>query len=114
MGFQRGRAQEPTISWNEVSCLNIHNVARDQLSRGYLAQRSIANDSGLWNLHVGERVHAGAGFHLLLGAHDDVDHHEQSDQDASTEFTDQHADDRDGHQHQVHGVFELDQRDRPY
>ena len=111
--LQGGGGEQPSVGSDDVSCLDLDDVTRHQFGSVELNQVPVTNDPCLGRLHLGEGVDAGPCLQLLSSSEDDVEHDEHRHHDCCRHFTDGDADRGHGDEHQVHRIFQLQQRDRP-
>ena len=80
------RSEDAGVGRDEVACLDVDDVARDELVHGHFAELAAAPDLGLDDHHLLEGRHARRGLALLVEAHRSVEERQQDQHDAGREL----------------------------
>ena len=97
--------QDPRVGRDEVTGLDVDDVARDELVHRDLGEVAVASDLGLDDHHLLEGRGAGLRLAFLVHGHPGVEERQQDEEHAGVELAGQEqADDARDEQHDLHRV----------
>ena len=112
--LERGRPDDPAVRGHKVACLDVHDVAGNQVLHRDLGDLAAPPNLGLDDHHLLERRDACLGLALLVHAHEGVEHGQHHEHDPGRNLAGQEQAHNTGdQQHELHRVAVLPEERPP-